>query len=102
MRLRHTLWRIFAWTLSTGMEGWFLLRHSPLQTEWITLICFFAVAYINWLIVASPVEVYRRVEIRPDCMIIESTDVFWLRLMECGWPTFGSGADGSRHTEPIL
>src|SRR5580692_7838551 len=22
LRLRHTLWRIFAWTLSTGMEGW--------------------------------------------------------------------------------
>jgi hypothetical protein len=96
LRLRHTLWRLFAWTLSTGAEGWFLLHHSPLQTGWITFVCFLAVAFINWLIVASPVEVYRRLEIRPDCMIIEGRDVFWLRFMESGWPTLGSGADGSR------
>src|ERR1700688_675556 len=25
-RLRHTLWRLFAWTASTGAEGWHVLH----------------------------------------------------------------------------
>ena len=34
----------------------------------------------------KPVEIYRRIEIRPDCMIIEGADIFWaLRKMEIGW-----------------
>ena len=47
LRLRHTLWRLFAWTLSTGMEGWFLFHHPPLHTEWITFVCFLAVAFAH-------------------------------------------------------
>jgi hypothetical protein len=43
---------------------------------WINLACLLAVGVLNWLIVAKPVEVYRWVEIRPDCMIIEGADIF--------------------------
>ena len=96
LRLRHTLWRLFAWTLATGAEGWLLLHTPLLRNGWIIVACIVAVAILNWLIVRKPVEVYRRVEIRPDCMIIEGADVFWRKFMECGWPSFKSGTDGSR------
>jgi hypothetical protein len=96
LRFRHTLWRLFAWTLSTGGEGWFLFHHAPLHNWWIKLGCLLAVAILNWLIVRKPVEVYRKVEIRPDCLIIEGSDIFWLKFMECGWPTFRPNGDGSR------
>ena len=31
-RFRHTLWHLFAWTVSTGWEGWYVLHHSPVHT----------------------------------------------------------------------
>ena len=74
-RLRHTVWRLFAWAASTGYEGWFLLYHSPVHSGWINLACLIAMAVINWLIVAKPLELYRRIEIRPDCMILEGADL---------------------------
>ena len=56
----HTVWRLFAWAASTGYEGWFLLYHSPVHSGWINLACLIAMAVINWLIVAKPLELYRR------------------------------------------
>jgi hypothetical protein len=95
-RLRHILWRLFAWTASTGGEGWFLLSHSPVHSGWINIACLIAMAVINGLIVAKPVELYRRVEIRPDCMILEGSEVFWRRYMEGGWPTFQPDKEGNQ------
>jgi hypothetical protein len=88
LRLRHLLWRLFACTASTGGEGWYLYYHSPVDSIWINVLCVLAIGVLNWFIVSKPVEVYRRVEIRPDCMILDGADVFWLRHMEGGWPTF--------------
>jgi hypothetical protein len=95
-RFRHTLWRLFAWTISTGWEGWYVLHHSPVHTLWINLACLLAVAIINAVIVAAPVEIYRHVEIRPDCMILDGADVFWSRQMEVGWPGFQPNAEGNQ------
>ena len=97
LRLRHTLWRLFAWTLATGGEAWHLLHHPLLRTGWILVSCIITVAIINWRIVRKPVEVYRKVEIRPDCLIIEGTDVFWRRFMEdAGFPRFMPGNNGEQ------
>jgi hypothetical protein len=96
LRLRHTLWRLFAWTGFTGIEGWFLLRHSPLHTGWINLACLLAFAIVNWLIVRKPVELYRTLEIRPDGLIIEGAAIFWRRCMEAGWPAFRPDAEGNQ------
>jgi hypothetical protein len=96
LRWRHTLWRLFAWTLATSGEAWQLLHHPLLRTGWIIITCIIAIAIINWLIVRKPVEIYRRVEIRPDCLIIEGTDVFWVQFMEGGWPAFSTGMRGSK------
>ncbi|MGJ0391395.1 MAG: hypothetical protein ACR650_01325 [Methylocystis sp.] len=94
-RLRHTLWRLFAWSVFTASEGLFLLHHSPVHTGWMNFIAFLAVAGINWLIVSKPVEIYRRLEIRPDCLILEGTDLFWRRFME-RWPDFHPDEAGNQ------
>jgi hypothetical protein len=96
LRLRHTAWRLLAWTVSTGGEGWYVFHHSPLESVWLNLACLLAIGVINWLIVSKPVEVYRRVEIRPDCMIIEGSEIFWLRYMENGWPAFQRDDKGNQ------
>jgi len=96
VHLRHTLWRLLAWTASFCVDGWYLLHYSPVQNLWLNLACLLAVGVINWLIVRKPVEVYRRVEIRPDCMIIEGADVFWLRFMENAWPALQRDEDGKQ------
>jgi hypothetical protein len=96
LRLRHILWRLFAWTAATGGEGWYLFHHSPVHSFWLNLVGLLAIGVLNWLIVAKPVELYRRVEIRPDCMVIEGSDVFWLRSMECGWPAFRPDKEGNQ------
>jgi hypothetical protein len=96
LRLRHTLWRIFAWTIFTGIEGWYLLHHSPVHAVWINVACLLTIAVVNGLIVRKPVELYRTLEIRPDCIILESRDVFWRRLMEVAWPAFERDAEGNQ------
>ena len=94
-RLRHTLWRLFAWTTFTMVEGIFLYDCSPLQNPRISVACFIAVAFINWLVVGLPVEVYRAIEIRPDAMIIDDQDIFWLRFME-SLPSFHPDQNGNQ------
>jgi hypothetical protein len=96
LRLRHTLWRLFAWVSSTGIEAWYLFGHAPLQSAWIKGGCLLALAIVNWLIVRKPIEVYRRLEIRPDCTIIDGADIFWRRSMEVQWPTFHLDPDGNQ------
>jgi hypothetical protein len=96
LRLRQTLWRLFAWTVSTGGAGWYLYRYSPLQSVWLNLACLLAVGALNWFIVRKPVELYRRIEIRPDCLVLEGNEVFWLRFMENGYPSFQPDRDDNQ------
>jgi hypothetical protein len=93
LRFRHTLWRIFAWTAFTGPEGWLLLHHSPVHAPWINIACLLAVAIVNGIIVAKPVELYRTIEIRPDCLILEGSEIFWRHKMEAEWPAFRLDAE---------
>jgi hypothetical protein len=94
-RLRHWVWAVFAWSASTGGEGWYLFYHSPVHSVWINLLLVLLISLVNAFILAKPVELYRSVEIRPDCMIIEGADVFWLRYMENGWPTLQRDGKGN-------
>lgn len=96
LRLRYGVLRVLAWSAATGYEAWFLLHHSPVRSGAINLACFFAMMAVNFFIVRQPPELYRTVEIRPDCMIIEGKDVFWLRMMETGWPAFRPDEDGNQ------
>jgi hypothetical protein len=96
LRFRHTLRRLLMWSWASGIEAWFLLHHSPAHHRWVTLACWAAAAIINWRIVAAPVETYRTIEIRPDCMIIGGTDLFWACRMENGWPSFQPDGKGNQ------
>ncbi len=87
-RWRHTIWRVFAWSAATGFDAWLINHYSPVLTGWLNVACLLLAAIVNWLIVRKPVEIHRSIEIRPDCLIIEGTDVFWLRLIEGNWPAF--------------
>lgn len=87
-RLRHTLRRIVLWSVLTGTEGWLLLVPSPAQAGWPAILCVAVLAVVNWLIVRKPVEIYRTLEVRHDCMILDGEDLFWARMMEGGWPGF--------------
>jgi hypothetical protein len=95
-RLRHTIWRLFAWAVFTGTEASFLFDLSPLHSPGNQIAALLIVAVINWLIVAKPVELYRRIEIRPDCMILDGSDIFWSRYMEAGIPTCRPDEDGNQ------
>jgi hypothetical protein len=86
-RFRHVLGQVTLWIAMTGYETWMVFNRSPVQTGWVNWVCLAAVAVINWLIVFRPVEIQRTIEIRPDCMIIEGEDIFWVAKME-SWPTF--------------
>lgn len=105
--LRHTLRRLFLWAGATGGEASYLF-HYPFIHVWTWALCLAAVAWLNWLIVRRPVEIYSRIEIRPDGMVLDGRDIFWTRYMERGWPTFRpddkgnlllSGIYGTRHVD---
>ena len=87
VRLRHFLWLLFAWGTFTGGETWCLVNYSLLHSDKLTAACLFGVATVNFLIVARPVELYRSIEVRPDCVIVEGTDIFWRHYMDVEWPT---------------
>jgi hypothetical protein len=95
-RLRHTLWRILAWIAFTAIEAWLLFERLRLETTSIAGACLAVAALINFLIVRKPPEIYRTIEIKPDCLILEGSEVFWLRNMPCGWPTFEPDEDGNQ------
>lgn len=94
VRLRHAIWRIVAFSTATGLDGWLLAAHSPVQSVAINGVALLALAFVNWLIVRKPVEVIRSIEIRPDGLILDGRDMFWLALMEEGWPEFYEHEDG--------
>ena len=96
LRWRHTLWRLLAWCSATGYAGWYLGHDSPVQNLSLNALCFIVVALLNWLIIAKPVEVYSRLEVRPDCLILEGTEVFWRERMESGLPELVPDEDGNQ------
>jgi len=94
-RWRFIVRRFCLWAGVTGVGAWLLLYHSPVHALAINLIAIVTAGFVNWLIVRQPIEVYRTIEIRPDSMILDGRDIFWLRYMET-LPTFGPGADGTQ------
>ena len=96
VRFRHTLWRLAAWSAFTSIEAIYLGPYAPLADHWLNVAGLISAAVANFFIVRKPVELYRRIEIRSDCMIIEGRDVFWRRYIEGGVPSFQSDKDGNQ------
>jgi hypothetical protein len=79
-RLRYTIWRILAWTLFTGFAAWLSFRFHDGRAGSLAVAAL--AGLVNWLIVKRPIEIYRSVEIRPDCLILDHADIFWLTKIE--------------------
>jgi hypothetical protein len=92
----HIIWRILAWIAFTGYEAWRVYYDSPVESTGINIACLSAIAVINLIILWDLPELYRSVEIRPDCLIIDETEVFWLSRMEGGLPAFQEDLGGNR------
>jgi len=95
-RLRFTLLRVFLWSAATSLEGWILFSDAPPLNPFLALACLLTVAGINLFIVSKPIEAIYSVEIRPDCMILDDRDIFWLDNMEVAWPRFEPDDDGNQ------
>ncbi|HEX3885372.1 MAG TPA: hypothetical protein VHW66_22150 [Stellaceae bacterium] len=91
-RWRFAVRRLGLWGIATGSAVWLLLYHSPVHGLAINIAALIIVAVIDWLIVRQPIQIYRSIEIRPDRMILDGRDIFWLRYIE-SWPTFKPGPD---------
>jgi hypothetical protein len=96
LRWRHTLWQLCAWWSFTGCEAWLALRHLDATHPWVAIASLAVAGIVNAIIVTKPVEIYRRVEIRPDCLILEGEQVFWQRYMDAGWPALRPDAEGNQ------
>jgi hypothetical protein len=75
MGMPYTILRVFAWTAATALAAWLIFIFFGLEDEpaYATL-GFFAV--LHALIVRRKLKQRHTVEIQPDCMIIDGTDVF--------------------------
>lgn len=93
-RLWHTVRRLFMWLVATAAAYGYIFELSPVRDTATRWVLFAVMAIVNWLIVAKPVELYRTIEIRPDCMIVEGADVFWRGHMELGYPAFQATPEG--------
>lgn len=91
-RWRFVMRRFVIWGIATGAVAWLVLYHSPVHGLAINFAALIVAAVINWLIVRQPIQIYRSIEIRPDRMILDGRDIFWLRYIE-SWPAFEAGPD---------
>lgn len=78
------------WAAATSIDAWFLHANTPPMNALLSVACGLVAALLNLIVVSKPVEIYRSVEIRPDCMIIDRKDVFLVRHLQ-GWPGFQPG-----------
>jgi len=95
-RLRHTIWRLLAWAIFTGIAAAYLFHHAPHLIQGEKIAVMLVIAILNCLIVMKPVQLYRRIEIRPDCMILDGSDIFWRKYIEGGFPAFRPDNDGNQ------
>jgi hypothetical protein len=77
--------RVFAWLMATGVGGWLIFYVSALSAL-PSLLAFALLMLAAWLIVRQTVEASHSVEIRPDAMIVDSTDVFYAEDIGDNWP----------------
>ncbi len=92
--LLRTLLRGFAWFVAMGVTA-DLLGRSGWSVWSIAVLAGIGVGL--WLLIFRPVEVTRRIEIRPDCMIVDNGQVFWRQFME-SWPAFARTEEPARRS----
>ena len=99
-RWRWTLLRIGVWIGFTGVGYETIVHLPPFESWWIKPACILAIGIASWLIVRTPIKVMRSIEIRPDRMILESADEFWLEKMGDNWPVLEPDEDNLDEDAP--
>jgi hypothetical protein len=94
-RWRYRIWRWGAWITATAFEGWLLFTAAPPHKNWVNVAGVLAAGFINFLILRKPIELHRSLEIRPDCLVMDGTQAFFLELMEGELPQFFEDDDGN-------
>lgn len=86
--LQFLLWAV----LTAAVAAW--LRQTALYSDiqWELII---AAAIGFYFLCFRPRDIARTLEIRPDAMILDRADVFWLDRMELGWPEFMPDEEGN-------
>ncbi len=85
-RLRHKIVAAFLWLAATAVDSAVLLAYASGLQMPLLIAGWIVAALLNLIIVMKPIEVYRTIEIRPDCMILDGSDTFFLRHMQGEWP----------------
>jgi hypothetical protein len=108
-RLRWLILRWALWLAAMAVTAWYAFHLSPLHAPWLNIPCLVGVGFLYWLIVSKPVEIYRTMEVRPDCLLL-GEDVFYRHEFELGWPSFRpdglgnfvlAGVSGTRAVEYV-
>ena len=95
-RLRHIIRRFLVWAIICGLECWYVFHYGLITNPVTDSPCLVAAAVVNWLILFKPIEIYRQIEVRPDCLILDGADIFWRAYMDGGWPVFKADEDGNQ------
>jgi hypothetical protein len=94
-RWRWIVLRWSLWSAAMVITAWFAFHASPIHSTPINLFLLAAFGVLYWLVVRKPVELYRKIEIRPDAMILDRADVFRRDQLELAWPQFVPDAENN-------
>ena len=61
---------------------------SPIDGFWWNTLAYIVFIVVYGVVFFRDQQVERRIEISPDCMIIDGMDTFWKENMQLGWPGF--------------
>lgn len=109
----RTVIRVLLWLAAIAVTLWFAMRASPFPlipprcavracpgTVWLAhvgvnaVLIGLAAGVYAWILFHED-ETYASLEVRPDCLIVDCSDVFWRAHMDLGWPQLAPGPDGS-------
>jgi hypothetical protein len=88
------IWHLVVWLGPTAI-GWLVISHSSITGDVRRDICLALLGGTVGYFVGWPAGVFRSIEIRPDCMILDDRQVFWATHMQAGWPQLRPNPDGS-------
>jgi hypothetical protein len=80
-----TILRVFAWCASNLAFTWVIVCQTNLNLLYGSSL-FLLLAFLSLLIVRMKFEVHHTVEIRPEAMIVDGTDMFLAKDIGDNWP----------------
>lgn len=93
-RMRLLVAKVAIWTLATCVTFWFAHKARPIEPAIWNYLGALAMSGLYAWLVYGPAELYRSLEIKPDCMVLDDEDTFWTQHMQMGFPSFRPGEDG--------